>query len=147
MSQSNEQVNIYRFLTPLLFSAFFFFSSFYLCMLEVSAFIYMLPLYAFFLLVSLYLFFQTDREINNLKEETKATINQYAFYHNCIGIYLLLSFILFGVSVAYLPFYHHGGRLFVWYCLPLSFLCLISYVQSKKRLKSINDPSTVNTGN
>ncbi|MDP4164037.1 MAG: hypothetical protein Q8898_13120 [Bacillota bacterium] len=142
----SSTVNVYKFLTPLFFSGCFFFLSFYLCILEVSAFTYTLPFYALFLLVSLYLFFQTDRGLKNLNEESKSTINQYSFYHNCIGIYFILSIVLFGVSVAYLPFYHHGGSVFVWYCAPMSVLCLISLVQSKKRIKGFTDNSKISTG-
>lgn len=65
------------------------------------------------------------------------TFTQYSFYHRCIGIYIILSFVLFGVSVAYIPFYYNGGFIFVWYCAPMSLLCFISFIQSQKRMDAL----------
>lgn len=135
MKQLDRNVDTYKFLTPLFFSGVFFCLSFYLCILGVSLFIYSLPLYAFFLLISLFLFYQTDKNLNHFMKKGITTLTQYRFYHYCIGIYLILSFVLFGVSVAYLPFYYNGGFIFVWYCAPMSLLCFISFIQSQKRIK------------
>lgn len=135
MKQLDRNVDTYKFLTPLFFSGVFFCLSFYLCILGVSLFIYSLPIYAFFLLISLFLFYQTDKNLNHFMKKGITTLTQYRFYHYCIGIYLILSFVLFGVSVAYLPFYYNGGFIFVWYCAPMSLLCFISFIQSQKRIK------------
>jgi hypothetical protein len=131
-------VNAYKFLTPLFGSGFFFLLSFYFCILGVPFFVYSLPLYALFLLISLFLFYMTDKKMNHFMKMGIKTYSQYSFYHRCIGIYLILSIILFGVSVAYIPFYYNGGFIFVWYCTPMTLLCLISLVQSYKRIKSFN---------
>lgn len=128
-------VNAYKFLTPLFISGLFFFLSFYFCMLGVSLFLYSLPFYSLFLLISLFLFYRTDKKLNHLRKMGNQTFNQYNFYHNCIGIYLILSIVLFGVSVTYFPFYQNGGSIFVWYCAPMTLLCLVSLIQSYKRLK------------
>lgn len=133
MKQSDG--NVYKFLMPLFFSGVAFCLSFYFCILGVSLYIYSLPIYAFLLLISLFLFYQTDKNLNNLMKNGKTTFDHYQFYHNSIGIYLILSFVLFGVSIAYMPFYYHGGFLFVWYCGPMSILCFISFIQSQKRIK------------
>lgn len=132
-------VNTYKFLTPLFFSGVFFCLSFYFCVLGVSLYIYSLPIYAIFLFVSLYLFYRTDRNLNRFMKMGITNFSQYSFYHNCIGIYLILSFVLFGVSVAYLPFYYNGGLIFVWYCAPMSLLCFISFIQSQKRIKVLKE--------
>jgi hypothetical protein len=129
--------NVYKFLTPLFFSGVSFCLSFYFCILGVSLFIYSLPIYAFFLLISLFLFYRTDKNLNRFMKMGVTNFTQYSFYHNCIGIYLILSFVLFGVSVAYVPFYYNGGMLFVWYCAPMSLLCFISFIQSQKRIKVV----------
>lgn len=129
--------NVYKFLTPLFISGFFFLLSFYFCLLGISLFTYSLPFYAFFLLISLFLFYRTDKKLNDFMKKEIHSFNQYSFYHNCIGIYLILSIVLFGVSVTYLPFYYSGGFIFVWYCSPMTLLCLISLIQSHKRIKSL----------
>jgi hypothetical protein len=146
VAHSKESVNAYRFLTPLLVSGFFFFFSFYLCIMTVSAYVYTLPLYALFLFVSLYLFYQTDKNMQGMSENDKKTLNRYSFYHNCVGIYFVLSIVLFFVSVVYIPFYDNGGKLFILYCAPMSLLCLISLINSKKRLKEYAHETTANTG-
>lgn len=135
MNDLDRGGNTYKFLTPLFFSGVFFCMSFYLCILGVSLFTYTLPIYAFFLLISLFLYYQTDKNLNRLMKEGVTTLSQYRFYHLCIGIYLILSIVLFGVSVAYLPFYYNGGLVFVWYCAPMSLLCFISFIQSRKRIQ------------
>jgi hypothetical protein len=145
LTHSNANVERYKFLTPLLISGFFFFSAFYLCILKVSIFIYMLPLFALFLLISLYLFYKTDKEIVQLIKEGHPNLNLYRFYHNCIGIYVVLFIVLFGISVTYIPFYHHGGSIFVWYCTPMTLLCLISLIQSKKRMNKLSNNMPNNT--
>jgi len=135
MNQVDLNGNAYKFLTPLFFSGVFFCMSFYFCILGVSLFIYSLPIYAFFLLISLFLFYQTDKNLNHFMKKGETTYTQYRFYHLCIGIYIILSIVLFGVSVAYLPFYYNGGLIFVWYCAPMSLLCFISFIQSRKRIQ------------
>lgn len=135
MSKLDTNLNTYKFLTPLFFSGVFFCLSFYLCILGVSLYMYTLPIYAFFLLISLLLYYQTDKNLNYFMKKGITNFTQYNFYHNCIGIYLILSFVLFGVSVAYFPFYYNGGFIFVWYCAPMSLLCFISFIQSQKRIK------------
>jgi hypothetical protein len=125
----------YKFMVPLFISGVFFLLSFYFCLLSVPLYVYSLPFYAFFLLISLFLYYRIDKDLNQFIKKGKQTLVLYNFYHNCIGIYLILSFLLFGVSVAYMPFYHNGGSIFVWYCAPMSLLCMISFVQSHKRKK------------
>jgi heme exporter protein D len=125
----------YKFLLPLFISGVFFLLSFYFCLLSVHLYVYSLPFYAFFLLISLFLYYRIDRDLHHFIKKGKQTFVLYNFYHNCIGIYLILSILLFGVSVAYIPFYLIGGSIFVWYCAPMSLLCLISFVQSHKRKK------------
>lgn len=137
MFQSNKIESAYNFLLPLFISGACFLLSFYFCLLSVPLYSYTLPFYAGSLLISLFLFYRIDKQLNALIKKRKNTIALYNFYHNCIGIYLILSILLFGVSVAYIPFYYNGGSIFVWYCAPLSFLCLISFVQSYKRKKRI----------
>jgi hypothetical protein len=134
MKQWNNNVNVYKFLMPLFFSGVVFCLSFYFCILGVNLYIYSLPIYAFLLLISLFLFYQTDKNLNNFIKNGITTLSQYSFYHHCIGIYIALSFVLFGVSVAYVPFYFNGGSIFIWYCAPMSILCFISFIQSQKRI-------------
>lgn len=143
MIQKNQIGSVYKFLTPLFISGFFFFLSFYFCMLGIKLFVYSLPFYALFLLISLFLFYRTDKKLNHLMKIGNQTINQYSFYHSCVGIYLILSFVLFGISVAYVPFYYNGGAIFVWYCAPMTLLCLISLIQSRKRLKWLKSIVTI----
>ncbi|OIK09345.1 hypothetical protein BIV60_24240 [Bacillus sp. MUM 116] len=129
--------NVYKFLMPLFFSGVAFCLSFYFCILGVSLYIYSLPIYAFLLLISLFLFYRTDKNLNDFMKKGITTFRHYNFYHHCIGIYLMLSFVLFGVSIAYIPFYYNGGFIFVWYCGPMSILCFISFIQSQKRIKRL----------
>ncbi len=138
MLKFDRNVNVYKFLTPLFISGFFFLLSFYFCILGVPLFHYSLPFYAFFLLISLFLFYMTDKKLNHFMKKGIKTFSQYSFYHRCIGIYLVLSIILFGVSLAYIPFYNNGGFIFVWYCAPMTLLCLVSLIQSYRRIKSFN---------
>ncbi len=135
MNQLDGNETTYKFLIPLFFSGVAFCLSFYFCILGVSIYIYSLPIYAFLLLISLFLFYQTDKNLNSYMKNGKTTFTHYNFYHHCIGIYLILSFVLFGVSIAYIPFYYNGGFIFVWYCAPMSILCFISFIQSQKRIK------------
>ncbi|CRK82984.1 hypothetical protein [Neobacillus massiliamazoniensis] len=134
MKQLEQNINTHKFLSSLFFSGVSFCLSFYFCILGVPLYIYSLPIYAFLLLISLFLFYQTDKHLNDFMKEGITTFTQYQFYHLCVGVYLILSFVLFGVSVAYLPFYYNGGLVFVWYCAPMSLLCFISFIQSKKRI-------------
>jgi hypothetical protein len=106
-------------------------------MLGVNLYIYSLPIYAFLLLISLFLFYQTDKNLNDFIKNGTTAFAQYNFYHHCIGIYIALSFVLFGVSVAYVPFYFNGGFIFIWYCAPMSLLCFISFIQSQKRIGTL----------
>ncbi|WP_155925628.1 hypothetical protein [Bacillus sp. UNC438CL73TsuS30] len=129
--------NVYKFLMPLFFSGVVFFLSFYFCILGVSLYLYSLPIYAFLLLISLFLFYQTDKNLHEFMKNGITTFTHYTFYHRCIGIYLMLSIVLFGVSIAYIPFYYNGGFVFVWYCAPMSILCFISFIQSQKRIKRL----------
>jgi hypothetical protein len=138
VKQLDKNENVYKFLMPLFFSGVVFCLSFYFCILGVNLFMYSLPIYAFLLLISLFLFYQTDKNLNDLIKNGITTFSQYSFYHHCIGIYIALSFVLFGVSVAYVPFYSNGGSIFVWYCAPMSLLCFISFIQSKKRIDVLN---------
>ncbi|RFU63705.1 hypothetical protein D0466_09520 [Peribacillus glennii] len=144
MTRITENVNAYKFLTPLLISGFFFFLSFYLRILNVYIYVFTLPFYALFLFISLYLFYQTDKKMKNHGEKNWS---RYSFYHNCVGIYFVLSVVLFFVSVFYIPFYNDGGQLFIWYCAPMSLLCLMSLINSRKRLKdnTIDPPAKTGT--
>jgi heme exporter protein D len=138
LKQLDKIESAYKFLAPLFISGVFFLLSFYFCLLSVPLYSYSLPFYAFFLLISLFLYYRIDKDLNNIMKNGKQIFVLYNFYHNCIGIYLILSILLFGVSVAYIPFYRIGGSIFVWYCAPMSLLCLISFVQSHKRKKWLN---------
>lgn len=133
----------YKFITPLFFSGVFFCLSFYFCVLGVSLFIYSLPIYALLLLISLFLFYRTDKNLIRFMEKGITSFTHYSFYNHCIGIYLILSFVLFLVSLAYIPFYYNGGFIFFWYCAPMSLLCLISFIQSKKRLKVLKKQTII----
>jgi hypothetical protein len=135
VNQLDGNKNTYKFLMPLFFSGVAFCLSFYFCILGVSIYIYSLPIYAFLLLISLFLFYRTDKNLSCFMKNGKTTFTHYNFYHHCIGIYLILSIVLFGVSIAYIPFYYNGGFIFVWYCAPMSILCFISFIQSQKRIK------------
>jgi heme exporter protein D len=135
LKQLEKIESAYKFLVPLFISGVFFLLSFYFCLLSVPLYQYSLPFYALFLFISLFLYYQIDKDLHDLIKKGKQTFTLYNFYHNCIGIYLILSILLFGVSVAYIPFYHMGGSIFVWYCAPMSLLSLISFVQSHKRKK------------
>ncbi|PLT32823.1 hypothetical protein CUU64_16925 [Bacillus sp. V5-8f] len=147
MPRLSENVNVYKFITPMLISGFFFFISFYLRILDVYFYIFTLPFYALFLMISLYLFYQTDKKmIQHEDHVTDKSWNRYSFYHNCVGIYFVLSVVLFFVSVIYIPFYHDGGQIFIWYCAPMSLLCLISLINSRKRLKENNNDTPAKTG-
>lgn len=137
MKQVDNNVNVYKFLMPLFFSGVVFCLSFYFCILGVNLYMYSLPIYAFLLLISLFLFYQTDKHLNDSTKNEKTSFSQYSFYHHCIGIYIALSFVLFGVSVAYVPFYSNGGSIFIWYCAPMSLLCFISFIQSQKRMGAL----------
>jgi heme exporter protein D len=125
----------YKFLLPLFISGVFFLLSFYFCLLSVHLYVYSLPFYAFFLLISLFLYYRIDKDLHHFIKKGKQTLILYNFYHNCIGIYLILSILLFGVSIAYIPFYRIGGSIFVWYCAPMSLLSIVSFAQSHKRKK------------
>lgn len=136
MDRFTKNVNAYRFITPLLISGFFFFLSFYLRILDVYIYVFTLPIYALFLLISLYLFYQTDKKMKNHSDNPdEKNWVRYSFYHNCVGIYFVLSVVLFFVSVFYIPFYDDGGQIFIWYCAPMSLLSLVSLINSRKRLK------------
>lgn len=135
MKKIGKAESAYNFLLPLFFSGVFFLLSFYLCIYGIPFYIYTLPLYAMLLFISLFLFYRMDKKLHQLIKKGKKVTILYDFYHHCIGIYLILSVVLFGVSVAYLPFYRIGGSVFVWYCAPMSLLCLISFVRSRKRKK------------
>jgi hypothetical protein len=87
----------------------------------------------------LFLFYHTDKNLNNFIKNGTVTFSQYNFYHHCIGIYIALSFVLFGVSVSYVPFYYNGGSIFVWYCAPMSLLCFISFIQSQRRINVLKE--------
>lgn len=136
MKKSDKKIeSVYKFLTPLFISGVIFLLSFYFCLLGVPLYTYTLPFYTLFLLISLFLFYRVDKDLNRLIKMKKQTFTLYSFYHNCIGIYLILSILLFGVSIAYIPFYRIGGSIFVWYCAPMSLLCMVSFIQSLKRKK------------
>jgi heme exporter protein D len=135
LKKVNSIESAYKFLTPLFISGGFFLLSFYFCLLSVPLYKYTLPFYALFLLISLFLYYRIDQALNHLIKMRKQIVVLYGFYHNCIGIYLILSILLFGVSVAYIPFYQIGGSIFVWYCAPMSLLSIISFIQSHKRKK------------
>jgi hypothetical protein len=87
----------------------------------------------------LFLYYRTDKNLNRFLKAGITSFAQYRFYHFCIGVYLILSFVLFGVSIAYIPFYYHGGFIFVWYCAPMSLLCFISFVKSQQRINVIKN--------
>jgi hypothetical protein len=147
MPRLTDNVNAYNFITPLLISGFFFFLSFYLRILDVYIYVFTLPFYALFLIISLYLFYQTDKKMkNHMDNVDEKNWSRYSFYHNCVGIYFVLSVVLFFVSVVYIPFYHDGGQIFIWYCAPMSFLCLISLINSRKRLKENTKDTPGKTG-
>jgi L-asparagine transporter-like permease len=130
VTKQQPNVTHYTYVTPLFISAFFLFSTIYLAVLETQLYTYSIPLCSLFFILSFILFYRTK---NRLKGEEKE--NKYSFYHCSLGIFMIAFFFFFTLTVFYMPFYHEGGNLFVWWFAPAVILSFVATITSKMQLK------------